>query len=82
VKEILVPLALDELRQQNRDLTVRVASFDLQDVILSNSFGDEMNRIFRSDMENSAQIDLDQWEHPGLCERLEETAARIIEPLL
>jgi hypothetical protein len=51
-------------------------------VILSNSFGDEMNRIFRSDMENSAQIDLDQWEHPGLCERLEETAARMIEPLL
>jgi hypothetical protein len=47
VKEILVPLALDDLRQHNRDRTTRVASFDLQDVILSNSFDDEMNRIFR-----------------------------------
>ncbi len=51
-------------------------------IILSHSFGDEMNRMFRSDMENSTQIDLAQWKHRGLCERLEETAARMIEPLL
>jgi cardiolipin synthase A/B len=51
-------------------------------IILSHSFGDEMNRMFRSDMENSRQIDLDQWQRRGLCERLDETAARMIEPLL
>jgi hypothetical protein len=33
-------------------------------------------------MENSTQIDLDQWKRRGLRERLEEIAARMIEPLL
>ena len=51
-------------------------------IILSHSFGEEMDRMFRSDMENSRQIDLDQWKRRGLCERLEETAARMVEPLL
>jgi cardiolipin synthase A/B len=51
-------------------------------IILSHSFGDEMNRMFRSDMENSTQIDLAQWKHRGLCERVEETVARMVEPLL
>ncbi len=51
-------------------------------IILSHSFGDEMNRMFRSDMENSRQIDPAQWKRRGLCERLDETAARMIEPLL
>ena len=51
-------------------------------IILSHSFGGEMNRIFRSDFESSRQIDLDQWKRRGLCERVEETAARMIEPLL
>jgi cardiolipin synthase A/B len=51
-------------------------------IILSHSFGGKMNRMFRSDMENSTQIDLDQWKRRGLCERLDETAAWMIEPLL
>jgi len=55
---------------------------EINAVILSHSFGDEMNQMFRSDMENPRQIDLDGWKRRGLCERLEETAARIIEPLL
>jgi cardiolipin synthase A/B len=55
---------------------------EINAIILSHSFGDEMNRMFRSDMENSTQIDLGQWQHRGLFERLEEAAARVIEPLL
>ncbi len=51
-------------------------------IILSHSFGDEMNRMFRSDMENSTQIDPAQWKHRGLCDRLEEIAAKMVEPLL
>ena len=51
-------------------------------IILSHSFGGEMNRMFRSGMENARRIDLDQWKRRGLCERLEEIAARMIEPLL
>ena len=50
--------------------------------ILSHSFGNEMDMMFRNDIENSKQIELDQWKHRPLRERFDETVARIIEPLL
>ena len=51
-------------------------------VILSHSFGGEMDLMFRNDMENSMQIELGQWENRSLHERLDESVARFIEPLL
>ena len=51
-------------------------------IILSHSFGDEMNLAFRNDIENSRRIELDQWRHRPLGERFNETVARTIEPLL
>ncbi|MGH7933445.1 MAG: cardiolipin synthase [Candidatus Binataceae bacterium] len=55
---------------------------EINAIILSHSFGGEMNLMFTNDLESSKQIELDQWKHRGLRERLDETAARIIEPLL
>jgi cardiolipin synthase len=51
-------------------------------IILSHSFGDEMNLMFENDIKNSQQIELDDWKHRGLRERLEETVAGFIEPLM
>jgi cardiolipin synthase len=51
-------------------------------IVLSHSFGDEMSLMFRNDMENSKQIELDQWDHRPLLERLDEIIAGIAEPLL
>jgi cardiolipin synthase A/B len=55
---------------------------ELNAIILSHSFGDDMNLMFRNDIENAAQIDPEQWKNRGFLERVHETAARIIEPLL
>jgi cardiolipin synthase len=55
---------------------------EVNTVVLSHSFGDEMDLMFRNEMENSRQIELDQWKHRPLRERLDETVARMIEPLL
>ena len=55
---------------------------EINAIILSHSFGDEMDMMFRNDIEYSSQIELDQWKHRPLSERFEETIARIIEPLL
>jgi hypothetical protein len=41
-----------------------------------------MDMMFRNDIENSKQIELDQWKHRPLLERFDETVARIIKPLL
>jgi hypothetical protein len=38
--------------------------------------------MFKNDIENSAEIVPSQWEQRGILERVEETAARIAEPLL
>ena len=55
---------------------------EINAVVLSHSFGDDMNLMFRNDLENSKQIELDQWRHRGWRERLNETVARMIEPFL
>lgn len=51
-------------------------------IILSHSFGDEMHQTFFDDLENSKEIRRDEWEHRGLEERLKEIGAGAIEPLL
>jgi cardiolipin synthase A/B len=55
---------------------------EINAIILGHSFGSQMNQTFKSDMENSKQIELDQWKSRGLRERLKEATARLFEPLL
>jgi len=55
---------------------------ELNAIVLSHSFGDEMNLMFKNDLEGSKQIELDQWEDRGFIERVDESFAGIIEPLL
>jgi cardiolipin synthase A/B len=51
-------------------------------VILSHSFASEMNAMFLNDLKNAHEIQLDQWKKRGLSERLHETFASAIVPLL
>jgi len=55
---------------------------ELNAIILSHSFGDQMNLMFMNDIENATQIDLEQWKQRGFVERLEEFGAWSIAPLL
>ncbi|MGH7987279.1 MAG: cardiolipin synthase [Candidatus Binataceae bacterium] len=55
---------------------------ELNAIILSHSFGNEMNLMFKNDLENARQIELGQWKHRGVLERLDEAGAWAIEPLL
>ncbi len=52
---------------------------EVNEIVLSHSFGDEMNLTFRNDIEKSKQIELDQWRHRPFGERLDETLARTID---
>ncbi len=51
-------------------------------VVLGHEFGDEMNLMFKNDLEDSEPIQLEQWERRPLLERLREDFARLVEPLL
>jgi len=55
---------------------------ELNAIIISHSFGDAMNSMFTHDLESATQIDPQQWQHRGLHERLDETFARLIQPML
>jgi cardiolipin synthase len=51
-------------------------------IVLSHSFGDEMNQMFEADLANAKPIELDQWRHRPMHERFDETVAGLVEPLL
>jgi cardiolipin synthase len=55
---------------------------EINAIILGHRFGDEMNLMFKNDLEDSQQVDLAQWEHRSWLERLRERFAELIEPLL
>jgi cardiolipin synthase A/B len=55
---------------------------ELNAIILSHSFGDEMGRTLLDDLQHSKEITLDQWNHRGFGERLREIAAGAVEHLL
>jgi cardiolipin synthase len=51
-------------------------------VILSDGFARQMNLMFRNDIENSEPVVLSQWRRRSLMERVEESIARRLQPLL
>jgi cardiolipin synthase A/B len=51
-------------------------------VVLGHHFGDDMNLMFKNDLEDSELIQLAQWKDRSLSERLREFFAEMIEPLL
>ena len=55
---------------------------ELNAIVLSHSFGDEMNQMFFDDLKNSKPITRDEWQRRGFEERLRELGAGAIEPLL
>ena len=55
---------------------------EINATILSNHFGQQMDQMFESDLSNSDPIDPEQWKSRSVFERIYETFARTIEPLL
>jgi len=51
-------------------------------VVLSSDFARRMNLMFRQDMEDSEEIELVQWKKRSVFERIEESIAGSMEPLL
>jgi cardiolipin synthase len=51
-------------------------------VVLSCDFARRMNLMFRQDMEDSEEINLQQWKKRSIFERIEESIAGSTEPLL
>jgi cardiolipin synthase A/B len=66
----------------NLDWWSIVRDNELNGIILSHSFAQQMNLMFSDDLEHCRRITLEEWERRGLNERLQETAAWMIEPLL
>lgn len=50
--------------------------------IISHDFGDQMNLMFKNDLEDSNRIDPEQWRRRGIVERFDEFFAWMIEPVL
>jgi len=55
---------------------------ELNAIILSHSFAQLMNLMFSDDIERCKPIKFEEWKRRGLNERLQESVAWMIEPLL
>ena len=55
---------------------------EINAVVLSPDFAQQMNLMFRNDLRNSEEIELQRWERRSLTERMEESIARCFQPLL
>jgi len=51
-------------------------------VVLGHKFGDEMNLMFKNDLEDSEQVELTRWKQRSILERLRERFAELIHPFL
>jgi cardiolipin synthase A/B len=55
---------------------------EINTTILSESFGQEMDRMFNRDLQNATEIDAEQWKSRFIFERIYEHFARMIQPML
>ncbi len=55
---------------------------EINTVVLSVRFGDEMNAAFMRDLKNSEQIEATEWQQRSPIERIEEAIARTLKPML
>jgi cardiolipin synthase A/B len=51
-------------------------------VVLNAGFAEQMNLMFRDDMENSEQIKMQRWKRRSLLERIDESIAGDLQRLL
>jgi len=55
---------------------------EINAIVLSHDFGQEMKAMFMDDLKQSSQVDPEQRHHRPVLERLDEDLARAVEPLL
>ncbi len=55
---------------------------EINTVVLSVRFADQMNEMFMSDLQNAREVRLAQWQERPLFERVKETLARFLQPML
>jgi cardiolipin synthase A/B len=52
---------------------------EIEAIVLSPAFGDQMRAAFQKDLTQSQQLTLDKWQHRGLWPRLQEWTAGMWE---
>jgi cardiolipin synthase len=52
---------------------------EIDAIVLSSAFGDQMRAAFQKDLAQSQQLTLEQWQHRGVMPRLQEWTARMWE---
>jgi cardiolipin synthase A/B len=55
---------------------------EINTVVLSVRFGDQMNEMFMSDLHNAREVQLAQWQERSWFERLKESIAQFLQPML
>jgi cardiolipin synthase A/B len=55
---------------------------EINTVVLSTQFGNEMNSVFLNDLKNSKQVDATEWQHRFLLEKIDEAIVAHLKPAM
>ena len=55
---------------------------EINTVVLSTEFGNEMNSVFMNDLKNSKQVDATEWQHRFVLEKIDEAITAYLKPAL
>jgi cardiolipin synthase A/B len=76
-KTALIDGVWSTIGSTNLDWRSFLHNYEINAVILSNSFGDQMYALFQRDLKTSELITIEQWKKRPLSSRIRERAARI-----
>jgi cardiolipin synthase A/B len=76
-KTALIDGVWSTIGSTNLDWRSFLHNYEINAVILSNTFGDQMHALFERDLKTSELITLEQWKKRPLSSRIREKAARL-----
>lgn len=81
-KTAVIDGVFSSVGSSNLDWRSIVGNNEIDVIVLGDDFGDQMQALFSRDLAVSGRIDAARWARRGLGQRLLESFARVVEPLL
>ena len=81
-KTAVIDGVFSSVGSSNLDWRSIVGNNEIDVIVLGDDFGEQMQALFKRDLDVSDRIDAASWSRRGLGRRLLEGFARLVEPLL
>ena len=81
-KTIVIDEQLSSIGTSNMDYRSFNINFEINALLFNDDFGKQMTEMFERDLEDTEELNLEQWRDRALSEKLKESFNRLWAPLL